>query len=81
MQKRYFIGRILEKNVFDIKVIYGIPSKIEEKLTDKHPCIVCKKDLGADYETVFIIKANNKYDAEMALLDYITIPKHTIRWK
>lgn len=78
--KRYYIGRILEPHVFDIKVVFGLPLDIVEKLTDDHPCLICKKDVGADYETVFCIRANNQYEAEAKLIRYTTIPERTLRY-
>ena len=80
MPKKYYIAEIIKKGEYDFKIVYGLPSRIEAKLTRSHPCIICKmEECGLD-KTVFCISANNTTDAEAKLIDYLTIPERRLAY-
>lgn len=74
MRRKYYLAEIIKKGEYDFKVTYGLPSKIECKLTTDHPCIICKDaEYGID-KTIFCILANSQMDAENKLIKYLRIP-------
>lgn len=78
MCKKYYIIRILERRLYDLKVTYSLPTPIEVKLTKNHPCLVCKLTDNGVRQTVFCVLAESPTEAEAKLTDYITVPVRRI---